>query len=244
MKRYKRYHKEVAYSYAFGVAATIELLFVKPERALEVVSHSRLREESAEKLRELCGKANVKVSVNDRFIEGLSQKESFLAVGIFEKYTEELDGVAAHIALVNPSDMGNLGTIMRTAAGFGVRDIAIIEPAADYFDPKAVRASMGAIFHCCLRRYAAFSDYADSMGERQYLPFILRGNTPLPSLSLDGSLPYTLIFGNEAAGLPAEFEDCDIFPKTVTIPHNGSIDSLNLPIAVGIALYAVSNIKY
>ena len=54
-----------------------------------------------------------------------------------------LSGASNHIVLVNPSDMGNLGTIIRTAVGFGFTDIGIISPAVDAYNPKVIRGSMG-----------------------------------------------------------------------------------------------------
>jgi TrmH family RNA methyltransferase len=46
--------------------------------------------------------------------------------------------------------------------------------------------------------------------------------------------PYSLIFGNESAGLPDEYLDLG---TSVSIQHSGKVDSLNLTIAVGVALY-------
>lgn len=64
-------------------------------------------------------------------------------MAIIRKVNETiLDG--NHVVLVNPSNAGNLGTIIRSCIGFGVEDIAIILPAVDLFDPKTIRASMGA----------------------------------------------------------------------------------------------------
>lgn len=49
---------------------------------------------------------------------------------------------ARHVVLHNPSDVGNVGTILRSALGFGFRDVAIIRPGVDPFDPRVLRASM------------------------------------------------------------------------------------------------------
>ena len=60
---------------------------------------------------------------------------------------------APHVVLVNPADMGNLGTVARTMAGFGFGELAVVTPAADVFHPKTVRASMGALFRLNVARF-------------------------------------------------------------------------------------------
>ena len=91
-------------------------------------------------------KANVKVVENDRCIEKIRDKDNCIVVGVFRKYDCSLDYQKNHVVLVNPGDMGNLGTIIRSCVGFGITNLAVIEPAVDIFHPKVVRASMGAIF--------------------------------------------------------------------------------------------------
>lgn len=67
--------------------------------------------------------------------------------------------LGAHVVLHHISDAGNLGTILRSALGFGYKDIAIIRPATDPFDPHTVRASMGAIFSLRIREYETMDEY-------------------------------------------------------------------------------------
>lgn len=62
--------------------------------------------------------------------------------------------------LHHPSDSGNLGTILRTALGFGLKNIAIIRPAVDSDDPRVVRASMGAAFSLNIRHFDSFEQYS------------------------------------------------------------------------------------
>ena len=56
-------------------------------------------------------------------------------------------------------DMGNLGIIMRTLLAFGYKDLAIVLTAADRFNPKTVRASMGAMFSIRIPEYNTFDEY-------------------------------------------------------------------------------------
>ena len=59
--------------------------------------------------------------------------------------------------------MGNLGTILRSCLGFGMKDIAIIKPGVDIFDPKVVRASMGSIFSLNISYFNSFEDYKNAL---------------------------------------------------------------------------------
>ena len=232
---YKKYQGKCDYSYTLGAFPTIELLKNKPETVIKVLIHPDM--DSTEQLNiltELCDKNNIYLSKSKAEVERLRDKDNIFCVGIFNKYNEKLEDSKGHIVLVNPSDMGNLGTIIRTAIGFGFDDLAIIEPAADIFNPKVVRASMGALFQLRFRRYESFEDYAKEYKDRAFYPFMLKGATDLQSLTRDKNEKYALIFGNEATGLPDEFADMG---RSVLIRHEKTIDSLNLSMACGIALY-------
>ena len=154
-------------------------------------------------------------------------------IGEFRKFEDVLDPRASHIVLVNPSNAGNMGTSMRSALGFELNQMAIIRPAVDAFDPKVVRASMGAIFSTQFQYFDSFDEYLEQFGETELYPFMLQAKITLPEISPSGT--YSLIFGNEATGLPREFLDIG---TSVIIPHSDRIDSLNLPIAASIAMYA------
>jgi RNA methyltransferase, TrmH family len=228
----KTYRKEFDHSYSFGVFPTVEMLERQPGAALKVLlSEAGRKNRGVAKIERLCERLGVRVEVNDRAVERLAPRENAYAVGVFRKYERDLDRAAPHVALVNPSDMGNLGTIMRTMLGFGVRDLALVRPAADVFDPRVVRSSMGALFGVAFRYFDAWEEYAAQF-DRTYYPFMTGGTLLLHEARF--SAPYTLVFGSESAGLPEVFRARG---TPVTIPQSSEIDSLNLTIAVGIALY-------
>ena len=107
--------------------------------------------------------------MNDKTIERISLKGKHLAVGVFSKYNSPIKPEENHLVLVNPSDMGNIGTIARTMIGFGLANLALIRPAADYFDPRGIRASMGAIFHLNIEYFDSLSDYKKTYNNNLYL---------------------------------------------------------------------------
>jgi TrmH family RNA methyltransferase len=232
----KRYQREFPYSYAFGVFPTLELLQHQPGHAIKVLVHSKGQaNEGVEKLRAMCADAHIALETNDRAIERLSTKESHFAVGVFAKYRIPLDPADDHAVLVRPSDMGNLGTILRTLLGFGVRNLAIAGPAADLFDPRVVRASMGALFQVACADFAGFDDYRQAFPEHAVCAFMTDGRQPLDNAVFP--TPCALVFGNESSGLGPEYLGLG---ASIAIPQSGAIDSLSLPVAVGIALYVYS----
>jgi rRNA methylases len=234
---FKPYKKEFDYSYAFGAFPTVELVRARPRDVVRVLVSAAWREEGGLNLADLCRQNGVELEYNDRLVARLSPKENCFVIGVFRKYGCALDRAAPQIALDNPGNMGNLGTIIRTMLGFSVKDLAIIGGGADILDPKVVRASMGAIFRINFGCYDSIERYCADCGGRDLYPFMLGGAHSLDRLSPRGDKPYTLIFGNEATGLDERYKSVG---QSVVIRHAGAIDSLNLSVAVGIALYQFS----
>ena len=230
MKRYKR---EDPVSYALGITLTFEMLKFAPNSSRRVYIHSQMeRGEAFAKLETLCKSLNIPMEFSDKPFNILSQKENCYVIGEFEKFSRKLSGSDSHIVLVNPSNAGNMGTIMRSATGFGVTNLAIIRQAVDPFDPKTVRASMGAIFRMNVEEFSSFDEYKQKYSERNLYPFMLKAKKKLPETEFKE--PFSLIFGNEATGLPDSFLNEG---TSVIIPHSDRIDSLNITIAASIAVY-------
>ena len=130
------------------------------------------------------------------------------------------------LALWHVADPGNVGTLLRAADAFGA-GVALSEGCADPTGPKAVRASMGAIFRVPL---SAFDEPA---GKRVAL--VAHGGTPLSELATGGDV--VLVLGAEREGLPPEvLEQC---AERVSIPQAGG-ESLNVAMAGAIALYELA----
>ena len=231
----KPYKKEFGYSYALGAFPTIELIKKRPELAEGVFIHSGYTDR--EYAEGLCRERGIPVWNNDKAISRLSDKENVYVIGVFRKEAQTLDRTRPHLMLVNPSNMGNAGTIFRTCLAFGIHDIAIITPAIDTFHPKTVRASMGAVFSQRIQFFESFeqyrAQYLAGTGREAY-SFMLTAEEQLTVKNCPKPDLYTLIFGNEATGLPAEYAD---FTTAIKIPQSDEVDSLNLTIAVGIGAF-------
>ena len=228
----KNYKKDFEYSYALGASPTIELLENRAHDCFRVIFSTDYTDKS--RLENLCDKYDISFEENQKLINILSPKENCYVIGAFYKREYKLEKNKPHIVLDNPSDMGNLGTIMRSCAGFGVKNLALIN-GADAFNPKAVRASMGAFFHINLEYFASIQDYLKIHGKgRELYAFMLNAEHNLADLSVENKI-YSLIFGNESSGL--EYAIYKNIAQSVVIKHTDAIDSLSLPVAVSIALF-------
>ena len=231
--KYEKYKSNLPYSYTLGITLTIELLKKHPEDVLDIYYHSSFNGEGKDIVDSICRKIGIEPIDNDKIFNILASKENVYCIGVFKKFTSVIEKDANHIVLVNPSNAGNLGTIIRTSCGFNLNNLVIIKPAVDIFDPKTIRASMGAIFNINFSLFDSFEDYAKDNNQHFY-PFMLKAKSKLKDVKFIS--PFSLIFGNEATGLPDAFLEYD----SVIIPHSKTIDSLNLPIAVSIAIYSAT----
>ncbi|NCB91757.1 MAG: TrmH family RNA methyltransferase [Clostridia bacterium] len=231
----KKYAKKMEYSYTMGAFPTIELLKNQPQHVLKVLLHPDMNSQTQlDIISGLCKENNIPLERAGKSVEKLRDKENIFAIGVFEKYENTIEPGKNHVVLVNPSDMGNMGTIIRTSIGFGIDNLAIIEPGVDVFNPKVVRASMGSLFQLNFCYFESFEAYAAKAGERKMYPFMLKGAVPLQELRRDKDETFSLIFGNEATGLADSFAEIG---QSVVIRHTDHIDSLNLALATGIGIY-------
>jgi TrmH family RNA methyltransferase len=141
-------------------------------------------------------------------------------------FTLVLDGV---------QDPGNLGTIIRTADWFGVKNIICSVNTAEIYNPKTIQATMGSL----CRVNVFYQDLPEMLSHAE---------VPVFGALLDGKNSYTvdwgkegiLILGNEGQGISAEVKKFIQFP--VTIPRTGSAESLNVAISAGILCSEISRI--
>ncbi|MDR1642095.1 MAG: TrmH family RNA methyltransferase [Clostridiales bacterium] len=232
LKKYKPSHD---YSYTLGATLTHELIERKREHVRMVCLHPSYAPTDPKKdLGEICKNLSIPCVASIKAFNKLADKDNIFAIGVFGKYEDAISSALPHAVFANPSDAGNLGTNIRTGIGFGFHDFAIIEPGVDIFEPKAIRASMGAVFHARCSRFSSFDEYRDKFpGHALYL-FMLKGRNALENAPRPSG-PFSLVMGNEATGLPDSYLDLG---ESVRINHSRKIDSLNLSIAFGIAANA------
>jgi TrmH family RNA methyltransferase len=144
------------------------------------------------------------------------------------RFTLVLDGV---------QDPGNLGTIIRTADWFGIKNIICSEDTVDAYNPKVVQATMGSLARVNLH----YTDLA-----------LLLAQIKLPVLGamLNGDNIYTanmgaegmIVMGNEGNGLRPDIEQ--LITRAITIPRLGEAESLNVAIATALFCSEISRKRF
>ena len=235
-----RYKRESSYSYTLGATLTYELLKTHPELIQRVFLRPNIKHgNDLEQIIAALKQHHIEIIESTKAFNILNAKSNCLLIAEFQKPDTQLDYSTdnPHIVLVNPSDAGNLGTIMRSAVGFGYQNLAIILPGVDPYGPKTIRASMGAVFHLNIQTFESFQAYQNPFTTRTYYAFMLDSAAKHLTDVNPISKNYSLIFGNEASGLPSEFAT---FTTPIFIPQNQKIDSLNLSVAASIAMFELS----
>lgn len=150
------------------------------------------------------------------------------AIGIWrQRWAEE--PAAPCVYLHGISDPGNVGTVIRTAASLVGGTVVIGPECADPYGPRAVRASMGAVFGQPLLHAGIEATPAPRAA------MVADGGEPLDALGT----PATLALGAEREGLPdAVLAQCE---RRLTIPMRPGAESLNVAAAAAIALQRISS---
>ena len=142
------------------------------------------------------------------------------------------------VALEAVRDPGNLGTIVRTADAAGCGGVILVGDCCDPFSVEAVRATMGSIFAVPI----AQTSVSEFIAWRRGWPGSVVGTLLTATTDFRAAIytaPTLVMMGNEQAGLTPEMAAvCDV---TVKIPMRGRADSLNLAVATGVMIYAVTD---
>lgn len=150
-------------------------------------------------------------------------------------------GAEAATLVICPQLTGeyNLGSIVRTAAAFGAEGLAAGSRCCDPLSRRALKVSMGAAFRLPL---LALGEEERAAGLLHAAGFRIAGASVAPSArplaSFRRPARLAVVLGEEAEGLGNPWEArCD---ELLTIPMPGGTDSLNVAVAAGIFLYALS----
>jgi TrmH family RNA methyltransferase len=139
------------------------------------------------------------------------------------------------VALHEIGNPGNLGTIIRTADAAGAAGVVLVGPAADPFDPAAVKASMGALFAVPVARAADPAEFFAWAADSGVSVVTTSAKAERSFWEASYPRPLALLLGAEGAGLPeAVLAAGDV---QVRIPMTGTTESLNLAVAAGLLLY-------
>ncbi len=152
-----------------------------------------------------------------------------------------LAGATFAIVLDHVQDPGNVGTIMRSAEAAGADGVVLTPGSVDPLNPKVIRASAGALFHLAVVT-ASLDDVAGAglrlVGTSSHEA---EGRTVVDHVDADLSGRVALVMGNEAKGLPPEWND-EVGPieQWVTVRHRGRAESLNVAMATTVLAFEVA----
>ncbi|MEI8056030.1 MAG: RNA methyltransferase [Actinomycetes bacterium] len=142
--------------------------------------------------------------------------------------------------MAHARDPGNVGTVIRCSDAAGVGGVVVTEASVDPFNPKAVRASAGSLFHLPVVVGPSIDQLVPALRAAGLLVLAAdgAGSRDLDELVDDGTLarPTAWIFGNEAWGLPESTRA--LADEVVRVPIHGRAESLNLATAAAVCLYA------
>ncbi|MBK7958228.1 MAG: RNA methyltransferase [Bacteroidetes bacterium] len=164
----------------------------------------------------------------------LQSPNKVLAVAKTPQTIFEPDLFPYHLFLDEIKDPGNLGTMIRTAEWFGLKNLFCSMESAELFNPKTVQASMGSIFRMNIHRMP-FEKCVELLAPSAIYAASLAGE-PLPNASI---LPKSLIIiGSESHGI--QTQTLAHANHLIKIPKYGAAESLNAGIACGILLHEFS----
>ncbi len=139
------------------------------------------------------------------------------------------------ILLDHLQDVGNIGTIIRTADAFSLAGV-VLDGCADPYNPKTVRAAMGSIFRVPLMECDCLvaADAYRAVQVPVYAAVLSDRAKSVSELDLKRA---AVIVGNEGAGVRAEVTaSCE----NLIIPMSGEAESLNVAVAAGILIWQMS----
>ncbi len=132
-------------------------------------------------------------------------------------------------------DPGNAGAVIRSAAAAGATGVVFDQLSADPWSWKALRASMGGVFHLPVVRSRHPLGAADEWRAAgvTLIAAVPRGGVPMHQANLTG--PVAVLMGGEGPGLPADV--LSAADARISIPMAGAMESLNVAVAAALILY-------
>ncbi|BDD04192.1 TrmH family RNA methyltransferase [Aureibacter tunicatorum] len=222
----KKYRKETQSFFVEGAKNVIELINSEYE-----ITHLCCTEEFLEQ-----HKTEIKLQQINHFI---AKEKDLVQIGTFKnnnaalavaKITEtpiKLDKKQLYLALDDVRDPGNMGTIIRIADWYGIKNIIASQTCADLYNPKVLNASMGSFIRVNVE-YANLSEKLQGLDMPIYGALLEGANIHKKTLEPRG----VILMGNESNGISQE--NLALVNSPITIPNFGGAESLNVAIATAV----------
>ena len=211
------------------------LFIVEGEKLVNEVLSSDWEIEGIYATKEWLGENALIISNNDLVrISSLKTPNKVLAIVKINKGSLDITSNTV-LALDGVKDPGNLGTIIRLADWFGVKDIICSDDCVDYLNPKVVQSSMGSFTRVNLH-YTSLIDAFKKYSDYKLIMTVLNG-TPLSEMkNIDKKI---VVMGSESKGISKEI--LELTSEKITIPKSkfSKAESLNVSIAAAIILHTI-----
>jgi len=166
---------------------------------------------------------------NPQGIIGIAQQKEYS----LHEYNQ--DNFPWGVAIVNPQDPGNIGTILRTIDSVGASGLILLDESVDPYNPSSVRASMGTIFWYPIIK-ANYVDFSQWIEKNLYHIYGTSTHGDIIFNQVQKyDQPAILLMGSEREGLSQEYKE--LCSHLIRLPMHGRTSSLNLSVACGIFLY-------
>jgi len=147
---------------------------------------------------------------------------------------EDIKSAKKVVLLENIKDLGNLGTILRTAKAFSQDAIILFGDTVDLYNPKCVRSAVGNLWKIPVAQVKDFSTLKAQFEGFERVATLPKADDTVFLKEYKATSPYLIMFGSEADGLSEEL--INFATKKVTIEMDSDVESLNLSVSVGIIL--------
>lgn len=238
----KKYRQEQGVFLVEGIKGVEEAILNKANFLSVIIEDGKKEDEGIQKIIELAVKNKIKFEFcGQKDIKNIKTTETFpgiLAI-IKQKNCAITDFIPGNIICLDGiRDPGNLGTIIRSADWFGIKNILLSEDCVEIYNPKVVRSTMGSIFRIKV------VESGNILNDLEFLQ--KQKNYQIFSLTMDGkklsnfknTKSSIFVIGSESHGVREEIQALSI--DCLTIPGQGQAESLNAAIATGILLYHIN----
>jgi len=238
-KKYRNQSKEFLVE---GMKGVLEAVKSEAEVILVIIEGSKRDIKDIKDIIRYCDIKNVPYEFCGRLdVDKIKTTETFSGVmAVVAQPDVMLEDVIDNtpiICLDGVKDPGNLGTIIRTADWFGVKNIILSEDSVEPYNDKVVRSTMGSIFRVRVHESAGLVRTLGQLKKEKYeiVGLVMNGQEMGDKKIRDGRCVY--VFGSESHGVRPEVEK--LLDKKYTISGKGGAESLNVAVACGIVLHSL-----
>ncbi|MBA3653381.1 MAG: RNA methyltransferase [Actinobacteria bacterium] len=181
---------------------------------------------------------DVDAGVIERIADTVTPQPVLAVVGFVDQPLDCLENATFVVVCAGVGDPGNTGTILRSAEAAGADGVVCGDGSVDVYNPKAVRASAGSLFHVPIVAGGDPVDVVDQLGRWGLTTIAAVAHGGTDPVAVDLRQRVAVVVGNEATGLAAPVEQAAAVK--VTIPIRGRAESLNVGMATAVLAFEVA----